>query len=212
MRPVHADVRRHRAGRPVTTAGPDQRERSTDPVRARSLGPCVAPALGDGFVCQPGKGTIAVSANNTAPVSAGDDVRPHSLAAHPSDPAVTCWCGLDTETGPAGPILVLRVAGEIDMLTVPLVRTALRTAQEQAPGDLVVDLAGVTFCCVRGFALLADAAHAALAAGTRLAVSGLNDHLDRITTILWLDEPMVRYRSVAAAVTAIRIDHTYLLA
>jgi len=34
------------------------------------------------------------------------------LVAGPCDPATACSCNLDTETGPAGPIQVLRVSGE----------------------------------------------------------------------------------------------------
>jgi anti-anti-sigma factor len=120
-----------------------------------------------------------------------------------------CSCELDTETGPAGAILVLRVAGEIDMATLPVVQSALTAATDQRPGDLVVDLAAVSFCCVRGFALLATAARTAQADGISYALSGLPAHLDRVATLLWPEQPWIRYRSAAAAVTAIRIDHTY---
>jgi hypothetical protein len=37
-------------------------------------------------------------------------------------------------------------------------------------------------------------------------------HLDRIATLLWPQQRYVRYRSVAAAVTAIRIDQTHRVA
>jgi anti-anti-sigma factor len=105
------------------------------------------------------------------------------------------------ELGPAGPILVLRVAGEIDLLNVPLLQHALDAAVDQRPGDLVVDLAGVGFCCVRGFALLFTAAATAQTNGTGYAVSGLLPHLDRIATLLWPEQHCLRYRSAAAAVT-----------
>jgi anti-anti-sigma factor len=119
-----------------------------------------------------------------------------------------CSWELDTEPAPTSPIVVLRVAGEIDLLTVPVLEQALDAAVDQRPGDLVVDLAGVGFCCVQGFALLANAAATAQTNGTGYVVSGLLPHLDRIATLLWPEQPCVRYRSAAAAVTAIRIDHT----
>ena len=120
-----------------------------------------------------------------------------------------CSWELDTELGPAGSILVLRVAGEIDLLTVPGLEHALSAAIDQRPGDLVVDLAGVVFCCVRGFALLSTAAATAQTNGTGYALSGMPPHLDRIATLLWPEQHCLRYRSAAAAVTAIRIDHTH---
>lgn len=118
---------------------------------------------------------------------------------------------MEAESGPAGPILVLRVAGEIDMLTGPQLQTALFTALRRAPCDLVVDLAGVGFCCVRGCEVLADAARAARAEGIGYAVSGLSGHLDRVVTLLWSEEQFVRHRSAAVAVLAIRLDHTFRL-
>lgn len=124
-----------------------------------------------------------------------------------------CSLQLDTELGPAGPILVLRVAGEIDLLTLPLLQhaldAALNAAVDQQPGDLVVDLAGVGFCGVHGFALLFTAAATAQTNGTGYALSGLLPHLDRIATLLWPEQPCLRYRSTAAAITAIRLDHTH---
>ncbi|GAA1320600.1 STAS domain-containing protein [Pseudonocardia xinjiangensis] len=172
----------------------------------------VAPAPGDSFVCQPKRGrVVSASSIRSNPTVNHTDDRSRAVQAYPGDPAGTCRCDIETETGPAGPIVVLRVFGEIDMLTRPLVRTALSTATDQAHGDLVLDLAGVSFCCVRGFELLVDLADTARAAGIHFALSGLSAHLDRVITMLWPDEPAVRYRSVAAAVTAIRIDQTYRL-
>ena len=138
-------------------------------------------------------------------MSASDTQRTHDTR---GDADAGCWCELHTEAGPAGDILVLRVCGEIDTVTLPAVRSALTAAANQRPGDLVVDLAAVTFCCVRGFALLADVACTAQASGIGYAVSGLSTHLDRVATLLWPEQRCVRYRSVAAAVTAIRIDQT----
>jgi hypothetical protein len=45
---------------------------------------------------------------------------------------------LDIETGPVGSIAVLHMAGDIDMLTLPLVRAALITALDTRPADLWV--------------------------------------------------------------------------
>lgn len=152
-------------------------------------------------------------ARSTHPLRSGDSAAPplHPVAAAHHDPAVACGCDVHTETGPAGEIVVLRVAGEIDLLTLPLVQTALTAAMGQVPDALVVDLAAMRFCCVRGLHVLTDTAHTATTSGISYALSGLHPHLDRIATMLWPDHGVVRYRSAAAAVTAIRIEQTYRL-
>ena len=82
-------------------------------------------------------------------------------------------------------------------------------AADRHPAELVVDLAGVTFCCVRGFALLAQAVRTAQNRSTGFALCGLAPRLNHVATLLEFEECCVRYRSVAAAVHAIRVDHTY---
>jgi anti-anti-sigma factor len=76
-------------------------------------------------------------------------------ALHDPESAAMWHHHLDIETGPAGSIAVLHLAGDIDMLTLPLLRAALFTALDTRPGDLVVDLSEVRFCGVRGFVVLA---------------------------------------------------------
>ena len=119
--------------------------------------------------------------------------------------AMACFCETASEPGSGGDVLVLRVTGEIDMLTLPVVRDALSAAMARHPTDLVVDLAGVDFCCVHGFALLIDAARTAETEGTGYALSGLTAHLDRVAALLYPEKGCVHYRSVVAAVTAIRV-------
>lgn len=121
----------------------------------------------------------------------------------------SCSCTLELTHGPAGPIVLLHVVGEIDMLTLPALEQSLTAAIDQRPCDLVIDLAAVVFCCVRGFVLIATTAATAQANGVGYAVSGLPPHLARIASLVWSGHPGVPYRSAAAAVTAIRIEHTY---
>jgi len=123
--------------------------------------------------------------------------------------AIVFSCESATEPGPDGDITVLRVAGEIDMLTIPVLQDALGAAVSRHPADLVLDLAGVDFCCVRGFALFAAAARTARTCGTGYALSGLTPRLNRLATLLEPEHRCVRYRDVAAAVSAIRVEHTY---
>lgn len=132
----------------------------------------------------------------------------HSVAARSRDAATLCTCELHTESGPTGSIVVVRVAGEIDILTIPTVHDALAEAVDQRPADLVIDLSAVGFCCVRGFTLLATAARAARISGIGCAVSGMTSHLDRVASMLWPEHGCIRYRSVATALSGIRMDQT----
>lgn len=122
----------------------------------------------------------------------------------PRDPAAGLWCDLESWPAPAGEILVVRVSGELDLLTRPILAATLVEAVSRGSAHLVVDLAGTTFCCVRGFGMLAETGFTASARGASFALSGLSTHRDRILAMLLPDRDRVRYRSVAAAVTAIR--------
>lgn len=104
-------------------------------------------------------------------------------------------------------IVILRMAGEIDLLTQHAVEGALRSGLHAGGRHLLVDLSAVTFCGARGLATLADTA--STAAGRRLgyAVSGLSPHLDRTAAMLWSPDGPTRYRSLAVAVTTIRAGH-----
>ena len=141
-----------------------------------------------------------MSGSSIQPIS---DEEQHRERTHPAAAAdligdpVACSCELAIEPGPGGDILVVRVAGEIDMLSLHVLRDALSVAADRNPADLVVDLAGVTFCSVRGYALLADAVrtapHRATTPGLLFAV------WPRIWTA-W--QPCSRSRSAAFAIAA----------
>lgn len=112
------------------------------------------------------------------------------------------------ETLPAvrGEIVVLRAAGEVDLDTQASLESALARCLDPCPRYLVVDLSAVTFCAVRGLCLVGDAAVRATVGTTRFAVSGLSAHLDRVAAMLWEPGTPARYRSIAAAVTAMRAE------
>ncbi len=117
------------------------------------------------------------------------------------------WCSLAcaTESFPdaAGEIIVLRVSGEVDLCTLPTLQTALDHSLDQHPAHLVVDLARMIFCSVRGLALLTQTRHTAARNAASYTVSGVLPHIERHWTLLWDGDLPVRYRSTAAAVTAI---------
>lgn len=118
--------------------------------------------------------------------------------------AVDWSCTTDALFTPVGEITVLRVGGEIDLVTLPLLEAALDANLDQQPDHLLVDLAQVRYCCVRGVALLVTTADYAVGQGVGYAVSGLPAWLDRIWQIFFHDEIPVRYGNAAAAVAAIQ--------
>jgi anti-anti-sigma factor len=131
-------------------------------------------------------------------------------ASRSRDAAAGCCCDVESWASSDGEILVVRVSGELDMLTRPIVAATLAEAVSRAPRHLVVDLAAMTFCCARGFALLAETALAAATRDVAFVLSGLTaHHHHRVATMLLPDLGVIRFRSVADAVTAIRIDDTY---
>jgi anti-sigma B factor antagonist len=123
-------------------------------------------------------------------------------ALHDPESAAMWHHQLNIETGPAGSIAVLHMAGDIDMLTLPLVCAALTTALDTRPADLVVDLSQVRFCGVRGFALLAAMARTTASCGIGYAMAGIGPHLDRAATQAWSGQRLHRHPTTAAAVTA----------
>ena len=103
-------------------------------------------------------------------------------------------------------IVLLQVVGEIDPHGHAALRAALADGLHAARGHLVVDLSGVTFCSVRGFCLIADAASAAAAAGTDFTVSGLPARLKRIALLVWNDAEPRLFRTADDAVSTIRTE------
>lgn len=118
------------------------------------------------------------------------------------------WCALSCTTESllcsAGEIIVLRVGGEVDLCTLPILRAALDDGLNQHPAHLVVDLTRMSFCSARGLTVLTQTGRTAAEKETGYAVSGTSPQIDRIWPLVWDDDLPVRYRSTAAAVTAIR--------
>jgi anti-anti-sigma factor len=120
-------------------------------------------------------------------------IRSTTRTIHGEPSAVFCW-DLSIEAAPVGNIVVVRVAGDIDMLTLPLVWGAVITALDHHPADLVVDISEVGFCGVRGFALLAAIARVTAAGGIGYTVSGLGRHHERPAGLSWPDQQLERVR------------------
>jgi anti-sigma B factor antagonist len=85
------------------------------------------------------------------------------------DPA-ECATALALDVDDRGRIAVLRARGEVDMLTVVDLRTALDDQLAAGTGTVVVDMRGVSFVDCTGIALLADARRRAHRRGIRLRI------------------------------------------
>lgn len=121
-----------------------------------------------------------------------------------SDPAAWWSCTTDSLRCAAGEIIVLRVAGELDLFTLPKLRLAVDSSLARRPAHLVVDLTRMIFCSVRGLDLLTHLGSIAAEKNAGYAVSGVSPHLDRIWALGWAGDLPVRYRSTVVAVAAIR--------
>lgn len=119
-------------------------------------------------------------------------------------PAVRLSCTTQSLLCPAGEITVLRVAGEVDLGTLPILQAALDYALGARPTHLVVDLAAMTFCSVRGLALLTTAGRTAAEKTIGYAVSAMRPHPDLVWTLCWDGDLPTRHPSTTAALTAIQ--------
>lgn len=107
-------------------------------------------------------------------------------------------CATVTADPEAGAVVV-SVSGEIDMLTEPRLRRALREGLEQAAeGTLVVDLTDVSFFSSTGIAALVEIHTLARATGVYLVVQP-NSPPDRSLTAMGLDTRWAVHHTRASA-------------
>lgn len=80
----------------------------------------------------------------------------------------------------------VRVSGELDLVTAPVLERHLKEGVGRRP-LVVVDLAAVTFLDVRGINTLVSATTAATEAGSRLVVRGASPQVRRMVSLCGLD-------------------------
>lgn len=113
-------------------------------------------------------------------------------------------CAIESVQCTAGEIIVLRVSGEVDLCTISILQAALDASLDQRPAYVVVDLAQMTFCSMRGLDLYTQTGRIAAATATGYAVTGVLPQIHRVWTLCWGGDCPVRYRSTAAAVLGIQ--------
>lgn len=94
---------------------------------------------------------------------------------------------------------VLRVSGEIDMLSTPRLRDELGTLIEGGSAVVVLDLAAVSFFASSGLAALVEARDGAAATGVRLRLAGLSRSVHRPLQITGLSSRFEIYQDVQTA-------------
>jgi anti-sigma B factor antagonist len=100
-------------------------------------------------------------------------------------------------------VLVVRVAGEVDLRTAPQLQEALdETLERMTGGRVVVDLTGVSFFGSPGLAVLADAAAQADQHHCQLRIIvGINPLVRRSIEVTGLDRVLVLCVNVVEAVS-----------
>jgi anti-sigma B factor antagonist len=105
-----------------------------------------------------------------------------------------------------GGIGVVRVSGEVDMLTAPELAELLRSQIEAGCRAVVVDLSRTAFLGSSGLAALVEAERLARAR-TRLVLAGPVNHIvGRALELTGLDGRFGRYAGVDEALAALRAD------
>jgi anti-sigma B factor antagonist len=112
------------------------------------------------------------STSGTAPVADGEAADGEPVALHPVRATVPAGHVPATLTREwIGGTLVLRLHGEIDLLSAPCLGAELAEQLHRGPEAVIVDLAGVTFLAVSGLTAMLQARQAAATAGIPLRLA-----------------------------------------
>ena len=99
-------------------------------------------------------------------------------------------------------VAVVKLQGEADLHTAPILRDALNEAIESKPETLIVDLTGVTFIDSMMLGVLLSATRRARPNGTELRIVVDDPHVRRIFELTLLDHVMKLYPSVEVALSS----------
>jgi anti-anti-sigma factor len=117
------------------------------------------------------------------------------------DPADWCRCSISILSSPSGDVVLLDVRGDLDAVTLPGVTAALDAALGLPAVHLVVSLAGLRFCSMRGLELFVEGRATAARCGIGFSVSGPSEQMRRLWSILWaVDQRPTQFPDVISAV------------
>jgi anti-sigma B factor antagonist len=103
-------------------------------------------------------------------------------------------------------VAIVKLKGEADLHTAPILREALNDAIERLPHTLVVDLTGVTFIDSMMLGVLLSATRRARPQNTELRIVVDDPHVRRIFELTLLDHVMKLYPSVEVAIASASAD------
>ncbi|MFC8829802.1 STAS domain-containing protein [Streptomyces sp. NPDC057137] len=101
---------------------------------------------------------------------------------------------------PTGPVVVL--TGDLDHQSAPHVRQALRGLDPRPGQQVVIDLAGLTFCDSTGITVLIAARNQALAADAGIALARVPERVARVFRVIGLEQAFPTHASVDEAAAA----------
>ena len=106
-----------------------------------------------------------------------------------------------------GGVLLVRIGGELDLLTVPDLRVRVAAATAETTGPVIIDLTDVRFLSSAGLQLLVSV-QSALAVENRALglVTGDSRPVVRPLQVTGLDQLLIIHPDVAAALTASRVS------
>lgn len=87
-----------------------------------------------------------------------------------------------------GDAIVIEARGDVDITGSPVLRDAIREAQQAKPRRMVIDLAHVPYMDSSGLATLVEAMKNAKPAGTQLVLCAMHDKVRAIFEIARLDQ------------------------
>jgi len=96
----------------------------------------------------------------------------------------------------------VRLAGELDLFSVPIVRKALLELAAERPGRLVIDLSAVEFIDSTALGALVEAKRQIESAGSRFLLAAPGSHVRRALSISGLDRHLGITDSVEQALEA----------
>jgi anti-sigma B factor antagonist len=103
----------------------------------------------------------------------------------------------------SGRAVVLRLAGEADLSTLPGLTRLLEAIIEDRPVGLVIDASQLTFCDVAAMRAVVAAAQRAGRVGTVVGVAGMPATMEPVFNLGWSSPHLQRWPSVQAAVASL---------
>jgi anti-anti-sigma factor len=118
-----------------------------------------------------------------------------------------CSCTVVSLASPSGEVIVVQVAGEVDLSTTAVLRDALADSLARGPCALVVDLAALTFCDVGGLRLLVESGIGAAGQEIGYAVADVPAQVELAWSLLWPATGLPTQFPDAAAGVAAAVAH-----